>query len=703
MTRLLRSSVGRNIAFFGLALAFLLSSPAVHAAGDRVQTDNVTARLIASAVRVMPGDTVSVMLHQEIREGWHTYWKNPGDSGQETAIEWTLPDSAAVSPIHWAAPDRIEFAGLVNHGYSNSVGMISDITVPADWPRGTAFPVKAEATWLVCEKICIPESGVFDIALPTGGETTPNNADAALFAAVRQTIPAASPWPYSAAVAGNTITLAFEAPGLSRDRLSQAHFFADQWGVIDHAAAQQLSYDAPVLRLMLKRGDIPAPERLSGVLTLREDTGGRLTRLAFAIEDATLAVSAAPVSAAMPAVSGDALSLPLILVFAFLGGLLLNLMPCVFPVLAIKALGLVRHAAESRAARLQGGLAYAAGVLLAFALLGVVFLVLRAGGASIGWGFQLQNPVVVALLAYILFAVGLNLAGVFEIAGSWTGVGQSLAGRSGTAGSFFTGILAAVVAAPCTAPFMAAALGVAFTQSGPVAMAAILMLGLGLAMPYLLLTAIPAAARLLPKPGEWMNTFKQVLAFPLFASAAWLVWVLAQQTDPDAVLATLLGMTALGFALWLFGQGGAVRRSVAMVSIAGALMLVSTIQTADTTETAIAGPEGSERFSQARFDALRAEGRPVLVNMTAAWCITCKVNERVALSSDAFYAALTASGTAYLVGDWTREDPEITRVLRQYDRAGVPLYVLFYPDARPPQVLPQLLTVSMVVDALQAI
>ncbi|MDA0661818.1 MAG: protein-disulfide reductase DsbD family protein [Proteobacteria bacterium] len=697
-----RSLIGRNRVLCLLALAILLVAPGVRAAVDTVRTDNVTARLVASVEQVKPGNTVSVMLHQDIREGWHTYWKNPGDSGQETAIEWSLPEGASAAPIQWAAPDRIEFAELVNHGYSNRVGLISDITVPADWPEGTAFSVKAEATWLVCEKVCIPESAAFDITVPTGGATVANSADAALFAAVRGTVPVSAPWPVSATVRGDRISLAFDAPGLALERLSEAHFFAHDWGVVAHAAEQRLSYADGTLQVTLKRGEIPAPEMLSGVLTLREDTGGQSARLAFAIDGVVLA-AAAPVSDPMPVAGADGMTLPVILIFAFLGGMLLNLMPCVFPVLAIKALGLVSHAGDSRAGRLRGGLAYMAGVLLAFALLGAVFLALRAGGASIGWGFQLQNPAVVAVLAYILFAVGLNLAGVFEIAGSWTGIGQSLAGRSGATGSFFTGVLAAVVAAPCTAPFMAAALGVAFTQSGPVAMAAILMLGLGLAMPYLLLTAIPGAARLLPRPGAWMKTFKQVLAFPMFASAAWLVWVLAQQADPDAVLAVLLGMTALGFALWLFGQGGgAVRRGIALLSVCGALWLAAVIQPSDA-GVAMARTEGSEPFSQARFEALRAEGRPVLVNMTAAWCITCKVNERVALSSDAFHAALAASGTAYLVGDWTREDPEITALLRRYDRAGVPLYVLFYPDARPPQVLPQLLTVSIVVDALQKI
>ena len=692
--------------FCGFMAACVLAVPAA-SANDRVSTDNVTARLVVEAGQVVPGDTVAVMLHQTIREHWHTYWKNPGDSGQETAIEWTLPDNADVGPIQWMAPDRIEFAGLVNHGYSDQVGLISDITVPADWPAGTDFPVQAEATWLVCEKVCTPESGRFEISIPTGGETLPNSGDADLFAAVRQGLPVESPWPYTAAVQGDVVTLAFQAPGLEADRLSDAHFFADAWGIVEPAAEQTLQYDAPVLRLTMRRGELPVPAALSGVLTLREDTGGEPSRLAFVIDRATLTATT-PAATAMAvqapaAAPATPMALPMILAFAFLGGLLLNLMPCVFPVLAIKALGLVSHAGDSRAARLWGGLAYTGGVLCAFALLGAAFLMLRSGGAAIGWGFQLQDPVVVALLAYVLFAVGLNLAGVFEVAGSWTGMGQSIAGRSGTAGSFFTGVLAAVVAAPCTAPFMAAALGFAFTQSGPVAMAAILMLGAGLAAPYLLLTAVPAVARILPKPGAWMNTFKQVLAFPMFASAAWLIWVLAQQADPDAVFAALLGMTALAFALWLYGKGGGVvRHALALASIAGALWLGATIQPADGPAALVQSSEG-ERFSQARFDTLRAEGRPVLVNMTAAWCITCKVNERVALASDEFRNALRNSGAAYLIGDWTRQDPEITALLRRYDRAGVPLYVLFYPDERPPQVLPQLLTASIVVDALQGI
>ncbi|MEQ9641588.1 MAG: protein-disulfide reductase DsbD family protein [Alphaproteobacteria bacterium] len=669
------------------------------APGTVVRTENVAVELIPAAAEVAPGDTVEVLLQQTIRPKWHTYWQNPGDSGQETAIQWTLPPGASAGPIQWAAPERIEYGPLVNYGYSDKVGLLSELTVPADWPVGKPFPVEAFVTWLVCEEICIPEEGSFALQIPTGPATVADSSVAALLAQARRALPQPSPWTARYAVDDARLSIVFDVPGLRADKLTGVYFFPTAWGVVDHAAPQRLAIDEAGLRLTVRRGETPVDASLGGVLTMVEDTGTGPTRLAFA-------VAAAP-GATMPAAIQSSLalpplSLPTVLLFAFLGGVLLNLMPCVFPVLAIKALGVVRGAGTPARERLIGGLAYLAGVLGAFALLGAVLLTLQAGGAAVGWGFQLQQPIVVTLFAYVLFAVGLNLAGVFEIGGGWTGMGQSLAGRHGPVGSFFTGVLAAVVAAPCTAPFMATALGFAFTQPPVIAMSALLALGGGLAAPYLLLTWAPPVARLLPKPGPWLATFKQALAFPMFASAAWLIWVLAQQTGPDSVLAALLGGIALAAAAWLFARSGRIARSLALVSLLAALWLAISVRPADRPALAIAS-EGAESFTEARFDALRQRGEPVLINLTAAWCVTCKVNERVALSGQAFYDALRQRGITYLVGDWTREDPDVTAMLRRFDRAGVPLYVLFYPDDRPPMVLPQLLTETIVVDALNSI
>jgi thiol:disulfide interchange protein DsbD len=672
-------------------LAVLLGANVAAAQDAVVRTDNVTAELVAEAAQARPGDTVAILLQQTIRPKWHTYWINPGDSGQETAIAWDLPAGARAGPIQWPAPERIEYGPLVNYGYSDKAGLISMITVPQDWPAGEPFPVRAQATWLVCEEICIPEEGSFALDIQTGPETIADSGAALLFAAARRSQPVPAPWTVGYAIDNERLTLAVASPDLAAARLSQVYFFPHAWGVVDHAAPQRLSRSDSGIVLTVPRGETAVTGNLAGVLTLVDAANGD-TRLAFAVDAQPDAVPAATTPA------GAGMALPMVLLLAFAGGVLLNLMPCVFPVLAIKALGLVKGAGGRPGRRLAGGAVYTAGVLVAFAALGVVLLALQAGGAAVGWGFQLQQPIVVALFAYVLFAVGLNLAGVFEIGGGWTGLGQALAGRQGLSGSFFTGVLAAVVAAPCTAPFMAGALGFAFTQPPVVAMSALMALGAGLAAPYLLLTAAPPVARLLPRPGPWMATFKQVLAFPMFASAAWLIWVLAQQTDADAIFAVLLGMVALAAAAWLLGKPGRVAHGLAAAALVGALWLAALIEPAPAPVAA-----SPQTFSQARFAALRAEKQPVLLNLTAAWCITCKVNERVALSGDGFRQALARNDVTYLVGDWTRQDPEITAMLRRFDRAGVPLYVLFYPDDRPPTVLPQILTEAIVIDALDAV
>jgi thiol:disulfide interchange protein len=395
-----------------------------------------------------------------------------------------------------------------------------------------------------------------------------------------------------------------------------------------------------------------------------------------------------------------------VLLSALIGGLLLNLMPCVFPVLAMKALALVDHAALTPRERVAGGLAYTAGVFVCFLILGAVLLALKAGGAAVGWGFQLQNPALVALLAYVLFIAGLNLSGVFEFGGSFMGVGSSLANRSSIVGSFFTGMLAAVVATPCSAPFMAPAIGVALTQPAAIAMLTFVVLGLGLALPYLLLSFVPAVARALPKPGRWMGTLKQVLAFPMYASAAWMVWVLAQQAGADGVLAVLLGMTAVAFALWLWGLRGGTGlartlriATVAIVLLASLGVALRVVPQRADAPLAHAG-ELDEPFTAARLDALRAQGKPIFVNLTAAWCITCKVNERLALSGQGFRSALRNGGYTYLKGDWTQQNPEITQVLSSFGRAGVPLYLVFPAHGGQAVVLPQLLTEAAVVQAL---
>ena len=668
------------------------------------KTDNVAIRVLSENSAVVPGERMAVLLQQTIRPHWHTYWQNPGDSGQPTAIKWELPAGAEASPIQWAAPQRIDIGVLTNYGYSDQVGLLSEISVPASWPVGQVFPIKGVANWLVCDDVCIPESVPFSLSVPTAASGSKAAEFTALFAAARAAQPTPSPWAATVAAQGENIVLRLAMPVTDASRIVEAQWFPGVWGVINHNAKQQLAVADGALTITVARGDLALPAALDGVITIAENTGGGVIRTALAIssgEPAALVVGAPT----------PGMALGMLLLFALLGGLILNVMPCVFPILAMKALSFVSHASAEHRERVIGGVAYTAGVLATFALLAGILLALKAAGGAVGWGFQLQNPLLVTLLAYVLFVAGLNLSGVFEIGGSFMGVGSGLAARGGPSGSFFTGALAAIVATPCTAPFMASAIGVALTRPAPVAMLTFLVLGLGLALPYLLLTLFPAMARALPKPGPWMNTMKQVLAFPLYASAAWLVWVLAQQAGVNSVFTALIGMVVLAFAFWLLGLRSSTTRgtlwrragfAAALVAGIGLATSISGTPASAGTATAASGNEISEAFEAAKFDSLRASGKPVFVNMTAAWCITCKLNERVALSGDAFRDALTAGNFTYMKGDWTNQNPEITRLLESFGRAGVPLYVVYPANGGAPKVLPQLLTESMVVEALAA-
>jgi thiol:disulfide interchange protein len=476
-----------------------------------------------------------------------------------------------------------------------------------------------------------------------------------------------------------------------------------------------MSVDESGLHLTLARSSPtdPAPDALPGVLTVEEAAGDGVRRLAFAYGDEPVtpppAAAAGSPAAPPPVPVADAPTLLAAAGLAFLGGLILNLMPCVFPVLSIKVLGLVRHAGEGAGRLRLHGLVYTAGVLASFLGLAAVLIALKSGGAAIGWGFQLQSPAVVAALAYLLLAMGLSLSGAVHLGGRLAGLGDGLARRAGLSGSFFTGVLATVVATPCTAPFMGSAVGFALTQSAAVALAVFASLGLGLALPFLALTLWPPALRALPRPGAWMETLKQVLAFPVYATAAWLIWVLAQQVDPQGLLVALLGLVLVGFAAWAWERGrdaapgmGRIARSAAVLTLVGLGGLALSLPLNRAAPSAQALAPGVEPFTQARLDTLLDARRPVFVNLTAAWCITCAVNEATSLNTKGVRAALADRGVTYLKGDWTNQNPEITRLLERYGRSGVPLYLL-YTGTGEPQVLPQILTEGTVLAALAAV
>ena len=706
-----------------LALGLLDGTARAAARATELAGPRVRVELISETAGIEPGGAVWVGIRQHIAPGWHTYWINPGDSGEPMTVAWTLPRGVAAGPLVWPHPERIPVGPAMSFGYTDAVVVLARLTAPADLSPGARLDLRARASWLVCAKICIPEEADVALTLPVvAARPAPDPRSAPAIAAARRAVPAPSPWPARYATTPETVTLSVAAPRLRAERVGEVWFFPARWGVIDHAAPQNTTVDPDGIVVRLKRGDLveAAEGPIDGVLVIRERLDGGMVSQAFVIqaapsEAAGLAAPAAPI---IPAVSLlEAIGL------ALLGGLILNLMPCVLPVLSVKALALVGHADAGPGGAWRHGLAYTAGVLLAFGALAGALLTLRAGGDQIGWGFQLQSPAVVTLLAYLFFALALALSGVWLVGGRITGFGQGLTARSGHAGTFFTGALAAVAATPCTAPFMGVAVGYAVTQPAGAALLVFEALGLGLALPYLALSLAPAWRRWLPRPGAWMEWLKQALAFPLYATAAWLVWVLSRQAGPETVAAALGGLLLIAFAAWLSGRTRDARPrwrragSVAAVTGVVAALALSPLassapRSAPPAAAATAGGPVAEGWSPRRVAELRAQGKPVFVNFTAAWCITCLVNERIALHSPVVAEAFARKGVVYLRADWTSRSAEIAAALGTFGRNGVPLYVV-YPAGAPvagaagtaaaPTVLPQILSERTILEAIEAL
>ena len=647
------------------------------AAQTLVQSEQAEARLIAERTTVAPGETLWLGLHLKMKKGWHTYWRTPGDSGLPTTINWTLPAGMTAEAIQWPPPERVPTGDLMNFGYEGEVTLLTPVKVTGAPGAGK---IVADATWLVCAEVCIPEDGHFELPVTIAAANGPLTEDAALIDAARKTIPAKASFPVTAKREPGMYVLTL-GPGLPAG-VTGAELFADGDGVMNNAGAQEFKISGDQATLRVPVGATP-PQQLAGVVVL---------------EGATRTGVEISANAPAAAVDGD-MTIVVALLFAVLGGLILNVMPCVLPVLVMKALSVVsrgNNAAELR----RDALIYTAGVMSAFTALIVLLLVLRTAGSAVGWGFQLQNPIVVAVLANIMLLLGLSLSGVFTIGNSIAGVGQGLTTKAGGWGSFFTGILAVVVATPCTAPFMGVALGFALTQPPIVAVATFEGLALGLALPYLAIAFIPGFAKVLPRPGVWMERVKQVLAFGLYGAAAWLLWVLTQQLDPPGVALALASLLAVSFAAWSFGLGTNARGWTVAAVVAALIAAASVANLSERTGTATAHAEGAEPYSPSRVAALRAEGKPVLVNFTAAWCITCLVNERVAFSTETVKQAMASSGVAYLKADWTNRNPEITAALHELGRDGVPAYALYPKGTGAPQLLPQVLTPTIVADAL---
>jgi thiol:disulfide interchange protein len=706
--------------------ALFFASPAAFAlSGSTVATENVKARLISEVNAIGPGQVFWVALELEIRDGWHTYWRNPGDSGQATSLAWQLPPGFTAGDIVWTTPHRFEIAPLVNYGYAKHAVHLVQITAPKDLKAGAPLTLAAKASWLVCSDVCIPESADLQLKMPLSAQAGGlDPAESPLFTAARSDLPSAQPAATSARIHGDQLVISLGSEwGAMLSQIRSLSFFPYAEGGIEYATPQKLTRTKDGVELSMKVGyQPPKAGAIRGVLVATEQNGTQSDTVPIEIaadfsgagtDTVRAGPSAAPLShSATDSTKEPQHSLPVLMLLAMLGGLILNLMPCVFPVLSIKAISVVEQAKKHPAAVRLKGLVFAAGVISSMLALAAVLLALRAGGEEIGWGFQLQSPLFVTLLIYLLLAVGLNLSGVFEFGGGLAGVGDGLTHGDGYRASFFTGLLTTLVATPCTAPFMAPALGAALTQPAINALAIFAALGLGLSLPFVLLSFAPWMRRVLPKPGAWMDTLKQVFAFPIYASAAWLLWVLSHETSSFGLGAALAGTVLIGLAAWAYqkssSSSGGGRVTVQVTAVVSLLLaIVLPVRFAD---VAAAAPSGAAQtkaggdewqpYSAARVAELSAAGRPLLVNFTASWCLTCLVNERNAFSDSAVQEIFRDKKVTLMKGDWTNRDPAITHALAAFGRAGVPLYVVY--NSKPgsePLVLPQILTASVVQSA----
>jgi thiol:disulfide interchange protein len=681
-----------------LILTLVMTLVAFCTRGDAqssVEARHLKVSLVADRTAVSPDPThrtvpPHVGLLFDLEPGWHVYWTNAGDSGEPPAAKWTLPQGVSVGPLQFPAPKRLPLGPLMDFGYENQVLFPAELHVNTSG----AVSIAADVTWLVCRQVCIPGKAHLTLDLPAaaGGVNGSSSAAAPLFAKAFASMPKVLP--ARAKAVFTRVPGGFQLAVLTGEHLGDVQFFPADQSVITNAAPQPVTSrrDGAVIALKQDENLQAAPRALNGVVLLPDGTS-------YFVRAEQGTIPPPPLTAAAGV------------------GILLNLMPCVFPVLFIKALALVQSSTAARRAMRVQGLAYTAGILVSFWIVVAVLLALRSGGQQLGWGFQFQSPVFVAMIALLLFFLGLSLAGMFEIGLSVTSAGSSLANKHGLAGSFFTGVLAMVVATPCAAPFLGAAIGFALVQPSLVAFAVFTALGVGLALPYLLLAFQPAWTRLLPKPGAWMELLKQATAVPVFGTVIWLVWVFAQLSGATALIGLLTAFLLLGIAGWVLGRWPA--RLPATVTAVVILVLavaapVYAVRTFAVQPSSIAAAGGTgartdhtrawEPFTSDVVARYQAQGKPVFVDFTADWCLSCQVNERVVLERPEVLSKLQDGKVALVRADWTRHDEDIARALASLGRSSVPTYAL-YPGTpgAPARLLPEVLTPNTVLDALKGL
>lgn len=653
---------------------------------------NIQLEFLSPLQSVAPGETFDLALRMVPDEHWHFYWKNPGDTGLPTKVDWQESSVASYSDLEWSAPSRADYQGFINYGYYGETYLFSQVTVSEDAQIGQPLELGAKIEWLICEEICIPGNATLTLNLMIA-EQSAQTPWAQQVEQARSQLPIALGKLAGSYDVGNGFQVSIQLPE-ELQQLNPVGFFPVSAKLVDNLTTPELSKPQDNTLIINTDNALNVsgyPEVFEALIQFESPQGVQLSYEFEVDADPTVTTNTLEQSSA---------SIPflLTLLFALLGGLVLNLMPCVLPVLSLKIMHLVEENDSSN--RHIQGIAYTAGVVLSFLVIASIMLALRSAGQSIGWGFQLQSPIFIAVLVYVVFVLGLSLSGFLELGASlmrFGSVGSHLSGP--VSGSFMTGALATIVATPCTAPFMGAAMGAAVTMSTPLALLVFATLGLGLALPFLLISFVPAFARAMPRPGQWMVTLKEALAFPLYLTAIWLLWVFANQTSTDQLAVLMAGMVLIVLGIWLTRVNTRGSRWVQGGTLAAwilALSVLPNIQAAGSGQGIIKTPYSD----QALASALNND-QAVFVNMTADWCITCKVNERIALQNGEVEELFAEQNVLYLEGDWTNADEKITEVLARFERNGVPLYLVYKAGESEAQILPQILTPAIMVEALR--
>jgi len=678
-------SLSLKLSFFLILLStasFSLWSDSFFKASDS------TIEIISESKTMNAGDELLLGLQFKLSPGWHTYWKNPGDAGEGASVTWSLPEGIKASEILWPGPETIPVEPLMTFGYEDEITLLTNISAS----EAAVFPaiLKAKISWYTCKDICVPQEANLELTIKGGDKRDTSFTNQ--LSTILLDLPTNLPSQHRVEALDDSYFLQME---LKDDAsINSAYFFPEEYGLISYSKKQITEINNNSLSLQVPGSEVDLKlQKFAGVLLLNSQNSSQFFNVSLDLGNE------------QKAEAFSLMDLVITIVFAFIGGLILNVMPCVFPILSIKILSFVEQSEGSRKKMIQHGLSFSAGVLITFLSIAGLLLVLKSGGESIGWGYQLQSPLMVTLLIYLFVAIGITFMSNLILGGQLAQLGNFTQGYSDITGSFLTGVLAVIVASPCTAPFMGSAIGIALLQPGFSTVAIFISLGMGFAAPYLLLSFYPSLLRVLPKPGAWMETMKQFMAFPMWASALWLTWVLSGQVETDTVLMVLLGALLIALSLWLLEKNQSSEGFIKWVAVSVATLLLGSalwLAPTDYENTQDKSSSNGDSYTPELLEELLANDQPVFLNFTADWCITCKVNEAIVLNQTSIKSALKSKNIVYLKADWTRKDAAIADKLAEYGRTGVPLYLLFSPGGVP-TILPELLTEDILLSYINEI